>query len=278
MLVFGGFGVTVSVAELLLTSGERLLLTALAGVDDLARFSLAYTLASIVMIGPLPAFNALLPAFSRHAGPPVGDTAAFDALYRRSLVTLYAGSLCCIAVLITAARPLLQVWVGPELATGAAPVAVVLCAGMLPQVVGQLHGTVLYARGMPNLLARLRWMEVPAYLGLGWILVRQWGLVGAAAAWTLRWTADALLTATWGRRARALPLDARLARSLVGLAAVVFACLALALRLPHDGPRILCGLAVAGGNAAYVWFRLLTPEDRSGLREMLATGVSAIRR
>jgi O-antigen/teichoic acid export membrane protein len=278
MLVFGAFGVTLSLADLLLTSGERLVLTAMAGAEDLARFSLAYTLASVVMIGPLPALNALLPAFSRHAGSSATDAASFDALYRRSLVTLYAGSLCCIAVLITAARPLLQVWVGPELAIRAAPVAVVLCAGMLPQVVGQLHGTVLYARGRPNLVAQLRWMEVPAYLCLGWILVHQWGLMGAAAAWTLRWTADALLTAARGRQVGGLPLDARLAGSLAGLAAVVFACLALAMRLPHDGLRIVSGLAVAGGNAAYVWFRLLTPEDRSGLLEMLATGGRAIRR
>lgn len=270
MLVYGGFGVTVSVAEMLLTSGERILLTGLSGLDDLARYALANTVASMVMIGPLPAFNALLPALSRHTGGGSDDKAAFDALYRRALVTLLAGTLCCIAVLSTVARPLLQVWVGADLARGAAPVAVVLCAGMLPQVIGQLHGTLYYARGLPRLLARVRWMEVPVYALAGWLLIRQWGPIGAAAAWTLRWTADAIVTGVSGRRAGIVPSAPDLSRALGLLAVAVFGGIGAALRVPHVPTRVALGMAVAAGTAFYTWMKLLTPDDRDGLRRLAA--------
>jgi O-antigen/teichoic acid export membrane protein len=89
--------------------------------------------------------------------------------------------------------PLMALWLGPIYATRGATSLAILAVGML--IIGLAHvpGIFLYGQGRPELPAIFSLLELPIYIALAWWLVRAYGVTGAALAWTLRVTLDAVL-------------------------------------------------------------------------------------
>jgi O-antigen/teichoic acid export membrane protein len=114
--------------------------------------------------------------------------------------------------------------------------------------------------GRPDLTAKLQVLELPAYLtALIW-LTKQYGIEGAAIAWTSRVTLDALILFIMARRL--LPMGTSLRPKLVlltalGLATLVFASMpqGIVFKSVFLLVTILAFVLVA-------WFRVLSPEER----------------
>jgi len=96
-------------------------------------------------------------------------------------------------VVMLFSRPLLELWLGPAYAAQGATSLAILAAGML--IIGLAHvpSIFLYGQGRPDLPAIFQLVELPIYIALVWWLVRAYGVTGAALAWTLRVTLDAVL-------------------------------------------------------------------------------------
>ena len=62
--------------------------------------------------------------------------------------------------------------------------------GCLPTVSGQLAFAVVQGAGRPDLTAKFHLVELPIYLIALTVLVRHYGIEGAAIAWTLRVALD----------------------------------------------------------------------------------------
>lgn len=113
----------------------------------------------------------------------------FSRSIKYSLLTL--GPIVLMLVLF--AEEILQIWLGTDFATKSAIVLQILALGVLVNSLAYTPYSLLQGIGRPDIPAKFHLLELPLHIGIAWFLVSHWGIVGAATAWTLRVTLDALL-------------------------------------------------------------------------------------
>src|SRR5206468_4329419 len=104
------------------------------------------------------------------------------------LLVLFPIMLCAVVL----AQDGLKLWLGPEFAQHSFRVLQLLAVGVFINSLAQVPFTLLQGVGRPDVTATLHLIELPLYTGLLWLLIRIWGIEGAAIAWTVRVAVDAL--------------------------------------------------------------------------------------
>lgn len=135
-----------------------------------------------------------------------GDAAY--ALGARALSTMAYGFAAICAPAIILSPTFFRYWVGADFAIISAPVAQILFPGMWMSGLSLVGFTLLQSQGRADLTGKLSMLEFLPFLAILWGLTLTFGIVGAAAAWTLRCAADALAIfwASGMRRRHLLPL------------------------------------------------------------------------
>jgi O-antigen/teichoic acid export membrane protein len=95
-------------------------------------------------------------------------------------------------VLSAGAELLLRVWLGGAYARQGAHVLAWLSVGLVVNGLAKMPSTLLQAVGRPDLTARLHLAELPVFLLVLGAFVWAWGIEGAAVAWVVRATGDAV--------------------------------------------------------------------------------------
>lgn len=90
-------------------------------------------------------------------------------------------------------EPFLHLWVGAGMAASSAPVAYVLLLGIWPNAFAWLPYFVITARNQPRTPALLHLAELVPYVLLLYFALTEFGILGAAIAWSTRMTIDALI-------------------------------------------------------------------------------------
>src|SRR3989454_503657 len=197
LLGYGGWVAVTNLVSPILTYLERFMLGAVAGVGAVAYFAAPYEAVSRLLLVPASLAGVLFPVVS----VPLMDDRRADAerLLGRSVRSLWLLLGGPVIVVILLRGPLLAVWLGPVYAARGATGLSILAGGML--IIGLAHvpGIFLYGQGRPDLPAIFSLIELPIYVVLAWWCVRAYGVTGAALAWTLRVTLDAVLlfAAAW---------------------------------------------------------------------------------
>ena len=188
---FGALVVLSQVPELILTNAERLGLTYFTSVANLAYYSIAYTYASLSLITAVAMGQVLLPMFSRLQSSSKADE--LGRLYRRAIVSMCFTLAPVAVVLAVAARPLLTTLIGPDYGRASTPACYLLLFGIVFNGMSYVPAYLLIASNKSGTIARIRWYELVPYLGTAAVLTMKYGIVGAAAAWTLRAIVDSML-------------------------------------------------------------------------------------
>jgi O-antigen/teichoic acid export membrane protein len=191
VLRYGGWVAVANVVGPILTYLERFVLGAVAGVGAVAYFAAPYEAVARLLVLPASLAGGLLPVVS----VPLNEERRIEAgrlLGRavRSLWVLLGGAALAVMVL---SGPLLRLWLGPAYAARGAMSLSILAGGMLILGIAHIPATFLYGQGRPDLPAIFQLIELPIYVALAWWCVRTYGVTGAALAWTLRATLDAVL-------------------------------------------------------------------------------------
>jgi O-antigen/teichoic acid export membrane protein len=84
-------------------------------------------------------------------------------------------------------------WISPEFAAKSAPVLQILAVGVFVNSLASIPFTLIQGMGRPAITAGLHLLELPLYLVMLWALIRADGIRGAAWAWTIRVTIDAMV-------------------------------------------------------------------------------------
>jgi O-antigen/teichoic acid export membrane protein len=236
-----------------------------------AYYAAPYEAVTRLLFVPTSLTSALFPALS---DAETGEAARLrrERLFRRSLRFLLVVVGPPIVFLIGCAGPLTTAWLGPEYAARSAPALAILAAGVLMNALAQLPSAYLLGRGRPDLPAKFHVLELPLYAGSAWLLVRAFGVGGAALAWTGRVTLDAALLAVAVWRAEGFhparwygPGAGRALGAITALAAVT---LVARFSLPPV-PRVAVIAAAALVFLAFAWQRLLAEEERVAVRAVL---------
>lgn len=267
LLGYGGWVSISNVVSPLLVYLERFLLAALAGVAALAYYTAPSEAVMRLLILPAGLAGAVFPALS--AGPMASTERLLARPLRFLLLTLAPLAI----VLVVCAGPLLELWLGSDYAARSTAAFAILAVGVLINGLAHLPYAYLLGRGRPDLPAKFHLLELPFYAAAGWLLIRQFGVTGAALAWTLRVTVDAALlaAAVWrvsGVSPNRLLGDrgGRAVAAVVGLAGAGAASYALGSQAEVRYGLALVSLVVF---AVGVWCFVLDDTERKGLRAVL---------
>jgi O-antigen/teichoic acid export membrane protein len=188
---FGALIVLSQVPEVILTNAERFGLTYFTSVSSLAYYSIAYTYANLSLIAAIAMGQVLLPMFSRLQSSSREEE--LGRLYRRSIVSMCFTLAPVAVVLAVAARPVLTTLLGVDYGLEGTPACYLLLVGTVFSGISYVPGSLLFASDNGAIVARIRWCELVPYLIIAAAFTMKYGIVGAAAAWTLRALVDSLL-------------------------------------------------------------------------------------
>ncbi len=257
LLTYGGWVTTSSLGGAIMGSLDRFAIGAILSATAVAYYATPYQAVSQMLILSAALVGVLFPAFALNLGQDPGRIARlFGQGTRAALLALFPLAL----VVVTWAPEILHAWLGQRFADRSAFVMQVFAVGILFNGMAQVAFGLLQS-GRPDLNAKLSLAELPFYV-VGFVLaVHGFGIDGAAVAWSVRVSVDALLLAWLARRM--VPAIAPVLRELAVLTAGAVTLLAIGLVL--DGPIVktvfvLLGLALY---ARLGWSHVLRAEERA---------------
>ncbi len=214
LLGYGGWMFATNVVNPALASADQFIIGSVIGVTAVAHYAVPMNL--VLRSGAIPwAFGrTFFPRMSSLSGD------AAYALGARALSSMAYGFAAICAPAIILSPTFFRYWVGADFAMISAPVAQILFPGMWMSGLSLVGFTLLQSQGRADLTGKLSMVEFLPFLAILWGLTLTFGIVGAAAAWSLRCAADALAIfwASGMRRRHLLPLlppGALLAATLV---------------------------------------------------------------
>ena len=214
LLRFAGWSSLSALAAPVLLYLDRIVLAALVSVTALAYYAPAYEAATRLLLIPMSVASALFPAISSSASS--AETTSQSGQAQGLIMSVL---LLPIVLLAGLAPDLLTGWLGSSAGQQAAPAVRVLGVGILMNALAFVPYALLQGRGRADLPALLHLVELPVHVLLVFVLVRRFGLPGAALAWTLRVFIDCLALWWMVWRLRLLERPARLFARLGAAAA-----------------------------------------------------------
>ncbi len=191
LLVYGGWVTISNVITPLLSYVDRFLIGSLVSMSAVGYYSAPYEAINRAWVVPATLAATLFPAFAHLEAS--GSQGRLEDLCARSLKSLLLISTPALLLLAVFARQILRWWLGEEFAAQSGAVLQILALGMLINSVALIPFSLLQGVGRPDLTGIFSLIEVLFQAGLCWLLVRDFGIVGAAMAYFLRAILDALL-------------------------------------------------------------------------------------
>jgi len=243
---------------------DRFLIGTLVSMTAVAYYATPSEVVSRLLILPSAIVGVLFPAFSTGFAQ---DPARTRILFIRGLKYTFLALFPCVLVVIVFAREGLAWWVGPEFAQHGTLVLQCLAIGVFFNGLANVPFALVQGAGRPDITGKLHLVELPAYGLLLWVLVRAYGIQGAAIAWSVRTLIDALLLFGFARDF--LPTSASLRQGMVLLPAFSLLTLIIAALVQGLAIKAVFLLVVILGFCATAWLVLLSPEERSLAQQYL---------
>lgn len=261
LLSFGAWMTVTNFVAPMMVYLDRFIVGSMLSVTAVAYYATPYEVITKALIVPGAVVGVLFPAF---AASSAHDRARLQRLFTRG--TKYIALLLFPAMLLVVAFAYegLRAWLGQEFATNSAPVLQWLAIGVFLNSVAQLFLVLVLGVGRPDLSAKLQLLELPLYLVLLWWGIREYGILGAAIAWTVRVALDTVLLFAVSRHLLALH-GAAAAHIAIGLTV-----LTVALALPLLAEAALARGAIVlmlGVLFTFVtWCWVLAPDERARIK------------
>ncbi len=271
MIKMGGGVVIASLSGIALSHGEKLVLSRCASVTALAHYSVAFTLASLLIALPTAMAQTLLPAFSRLQAVP--DKAPLQRLYTYALRSILLWLAPAAILICVVAKPFFTVWAGADFGRESTLPFYILTIGVLFNSITFIPSVLLTSLGKTGIIARYYSFEALPYLLVAAVLTRQFGVVGAALSWSIRAAVDALFLLIMAHRISKFPFSPLSTIQTKYYIAMLF-FLSLVAFLIHcyiSSLVISIGIALMSVlcYSRLIWGRFLSREERRWLLSLL---------
>jgi O-antigen/teichoic acid export membrane protein len=267
-----GFGSWVTVSNVvspIMQSMDRFLIGALLSVSAVAYYSAPFDMILRLSILPAAVAGVLFPAFAMSY---VQDRSRLASLLGRGLKFIFLVVFPVVLVIVTFAPEGLRLWLGPAFAEQSTSVARWLAAGVLVNCLALVPTTFIQGIGRPDITAKLHLLELPLYLGGAWWLIRERGIQGAALAWVVRVTLDAVLLFLVAESF----LDRKGLNQLMGAFVSVGMCvLAVASLILTPMAKLTFLVIIFCGFVISAWFLFLNSDDRAVINTLRRRVVGA---
>jgi len=184
---FGGWFTVSSVVSPLLVQADRFFIAGILGAAAVTTYVIPYEVTVQTLILSSAVTTVAFPAISRllHTDPEQAKR-LFNRWLKRVLVVMVIG----LTVLAMILPILLTVWLHKPADPASVAVGRILCIGVIANSMGAMYFALLHARGKTRVTAIVHLIEAPLYAGALVVLVRYFGVEGAAVAWALRMLFD----------------------------------------------------------------------------------------
>ncbi|MFT4113459.1 flippase [Silvibacterium sp.] len=211
---YGGWITLTNLLNPILSSADRMLIGSVLNVQAVTYYQVPFNLVSRASVIPGSLQNSLFPKLSQTQTEEESNALAYNAL---AALTAVMTPLCIIGI---AAMPIfMRLWIGHERAEHTWTIGVILLIGVWLNSLSYIPYGQLQAMEKPGVVAKFHAIELVPFLGVLWVGLHYYGLIGAAWAWTLRMAIDSILLFAVGSKIKGWP------RVLVGLGLVLIATL-----------------------------------------------------
>jgi O-antigen/teichoic acid export membrane protein len=254
----GGWMTVSNVVGPLLLYVDRFLIGALLSLAAVGYYTAPFDMVNRLVIIPTAIAGVLFPAFAVSMAQDPSRTALL--LVRGVKYTFFA-VFPLVLIVVSFAPEILHLWLGTTFADNSGTVLRWLAAGILMNSVTVIPFALLQGIGRADITGKLLMADLAVYLLGAWVLISRFGIKGAAIAWAVRATVEAVVFMAYGRHF--LPKGTL---SLKGLGLGATAAMLTIYFSTLNGPTVrgaflLCAMLVF----ILVGFRSLTHEERSFL-------------
>ena len=172
----------------ILIYADRFAIAKLLGAAQVAFYTVPFEFIVRALIIPGALGSSLLPRLSADFVRNHSDARRLLSVSLRIISAVMVALTASVALL---ARPTMTKFLGPEFTSHAAPVAVILCAGVLFNGIANIPYIALQSLGVAKKTGILHLTELVLYMPALYLCVTKLGVVGAAIAWSLRTFVDA---------------------------------------------------------------------------------------
>jgi len=264
MLRVGGWMTVSNMVSPIMVYMDRFFIGSVLGMAAVAYYVTPYEIITKLLVIPGALVGVLFPMFSASLA---GDHARAAELFQRSVRWVFLAMFPAVLLATVFASDGLRLWLSGDFSLNGTAVLQWLAAGVLINSLGLIPVTFVQGAGRPDLTAKLHLAELPIYLLVLWLFMQKWGIVGAAAAWTLRVGFDAVVLfvmSAW--------LEDELSRTLKQDALILALALAvLALGCWPSGLATKIGFTaiVLTGFSLFAWRGLLSRDERRRIAALL---------
>jgi O-antigen/teichoic acid export membrane protein len=271
MLKFGGWVTISNFAWPVFVYLDRMFIGALVSIQAVSYYTAPYEVITRLGVVSGSLWMTIFPAFS--AFNARRDRARTQMLFDRSLKYLLISIGAFMVLVIASGRFFMTIWLGEEYGRHCIVVFQILGAGFLADTLANVAFGFLQAIGRADIPARWHVVELGLYVPAVWLLIKAYGIAGAAAAYTLRALFNLVLMMGSSAKIGGLrvfsPADRRLVRAwkILGLmAALVLIGQALGL---EDFASVAYTSPIAMAFAVAAWRVILDREERAWVLEKI---------
>ena len=191
LLGYGGWLTVSSVLGPILTYTDRFMVGVLVSAAAVGFYSAPHEVITRLLFVPASVVATLFPGLSTLNGQ--GHQNALATLFARAVeyVLLILGPVAVLLALF--AHQVLGMWLGSQFAQRSTLVLQILTVGLVANSLAQVPYALIQPVGRPDLTAKFHLVEFPIHVLLLWILINEWGIAGAALAWSARVALDGVL-------------------------------------------------------------------------------------
>lgn len=191
LLKFGGFVTLSGFVGPILANIEKIYLTALRSVSDLTYYAVPFSLINRLSVIPSSFSSVLFPLFSFYQ--ETSGSAVNREIHDRSVLYLCLIYAVPLLFILFFGRAFLSWWVGESFAEQSTDILIILGIAGMANAAAYPSITGLQGMGKPQWPAVFHVLETVFYIPAGYVLIRDFGGMGAAMAWLLRILLDTLL-------------------------------------------------------------------------------------
>jgi O-antigen/teichoic acid export membrane protein len=192
LLSFGGWLTVSNIIGPVMLYADRFFIAAMVSLAAVAYYTVPFDVITKALIVPSAILGVMFPAFVRAQAQGADRS---RSLYLKTQLTTGLLVLPIVAGVLLFSSAALRLWLGDDYARNSALVAQVLIVGVLMNSFGLVSQAFVQASGRPDLTAKLHMFELPLYVAYLILLLRSFGIVGAAMAWAVRTSLSALVLA-----------------------------------------------------------------------------------
>jgi O-antigen/teichoic acid export membrane protein len=272
---FGAWMTITNVVGPLMVYLDRFVVGAVISMAAVTYYATPYEMVTKLWIFPGAIVGVLFPAF---AATYVEDHDRMVQIYTRGTKYIALILFPVILVITAFAHEGLQWWLGDEFARHSTPVLQWLAIGVFINSLALVFIALIQGIGRPDLSAKLHFLELLIYVPILWWAIQNYGILGAAIAWTGRVALDGILL--FWLSSRFLGNKAAYKRMAVGML-VALGGLIVPLGVDTFTYRAVMVFLMMVIFVFVVWITVLAPDERmhidSWMRSLIGRSNSDVR-